>query len=193
MRRKLFLALIFPAFAAVVNAQGLAVGATMENFSLPGHDGRPQTLAGLKGQNGTVVIFLSARCQAVRGYRERINRIAERGQARGISFIGINSNPNEPLNLIAANAAESGYQFPILIDRNQTLANRLAARTAPEVFFLNGQNTLQYQGAIDNDRSGSTVTDNYLLSAIDASLGRKPILKKSVQPAGCKINRVGTE
>lgn len=191
MKRNLFLALVFSTLAAAANGQGLAIGAGIENFSLNDLDGRPQTLAGLKGQKGTVIIILSAQCPAVRGYKDRINRIAARAQTHGINFIGVNSNANEPLNAISANAVESGYRFPILIDRTQTLMNRLAAKTAPEVFFLNGDNVLQYQGAIDNDRSGSTVTDNYLLSAMDASLARKPILKKSIQPTGCTIRRTG--
>ncbi|MGE3466304.1 MAG: redoxin domain-containing protein [Pyrinomonadaceae bacterium] len=194
MRQILFFTLVLFTFAAAaIHAQGLAVGAAMENFSLPGHDGRPQTLSSLKGQNGTVIVFLSAQCQVVRGYKDRINRVAARGQARGINLIGINSNPNEPLDLIAANATESGYSFPILIDHTQTLMNRLAAKTAPEVFFLNGENVLQYHGAIDNDRSGTGVTQNYLLTAFESSVTQKPILKKSTQPTGCPIRRAVTE
>lgn len=187
------LATIFIALAGFVNAQGLAIGSVTENFTLPGYDGRTQTLSGLRGENGAVIVFLSARCQAVRSYRERINQIAARARASGINFIGVNSNPNEPLSLIATDAVQSGYQFPVLIDRNQTLADRLAARTAPEVFFINGDNVLQYHGAIDNDRTGNAVTDAYLTTALDSSLTGKPVLKKTVQPQGCPIARAGND
>ena len=58
MKRAFFLFTVFFAFALAANAQGLTVGAAMDNFSLPDTNGKPQSLADLKGKNGTVFIVI---------------------------------------------------------------------------------------------------------------------------------------
>ena len=62
MKRALFLLTALFVFAIGAGAQGLSVGKTIENFSLPDTDGKVQTLDSLKGKNGAVVVFLSAQC-----------------------------------------------------------------------------------------------------------------------------------
>ena len=39
-----------------------AIGATIEDFSLSGADGKEQALASLKGKNGSVLIFVAVQC-----------------------------------------------------------------------------------------------------------------------------------
>ena len=90
MKRTILLLTTLFALAIATHAQGLAVGTAMENFSLPYFNGKVQTLGALKGQKGAVVIFLSAECPVVKGYKDRINQAAAEAQAKGISFIGIN-------------------------------------------------------------------------------------------------------
>jgi peroxiredoxin len=191
LKRTVFLLTTLFALAIAANAQGVAVGSVVEGFALSDLDGRVQALDSLRGRNGTVVIFLSAQCPAVKDYKDRINYMAAQARGVGVNFIGLNSNSTESPALIRSNAAQFGYRFPVLLDMGDRVADRFDARTAPEVFFFNGDNVLLYRGAIDNDRSGSTVTDNYLTSALNASLASKPIFKKSVQALGCPIKRVG--
>jgi peroxiredoxin len=185
----LFTAVFMLAVAA--NAQGIAIGAKLENFSLPDTDGKVQTLSGLKGKNGAVVIFLSAQCPVVKGYKDRINAAAEEAKAKGINFIGINSNSTESLDWVKSNMAEFGYKFPMLIDKGNKLADKLDAQATPEVYFVGADDTLLYRGAIDNDRAGSNISEKYLNAAWDSSLAGKPIAKNSVKAFGCTIKRVG--
>lgn len=191
MKRLGFLFITLFALTIVTGAQGLAVGSAVEDFSLPDLDGKVQALDKIKGRDGTVVIFLSAQCPGVKAYKDRINQIAAEAREKGINFIGVNSNSNEALNLVTSNAAQFGYRFPVLIDNGNRLADSLGARATPEVYFFNRENVLLYRGAIDNDRSGSNITDNYLAAAFDALLAGKPIPKKSIMPRGCPIKRGG--
>lgn len=55
---------------------GLEIGSTVENFSLSDTDGAVKSLNDLKGKKGTVVVWLSAQCPVVKGYKDRINEIA---------------------------------------------------------------------------------------------------------------------
>ncbi|HTK36967.1 MAG TPA: redoxin domain-containing protein [Pyrinomonadaceae bacterium] len=175
------------------NAQVPKIGSAVENFTLNDINGKSQSLDSLKGKNGAVVVFLSAQCPVVRGYHERINQIASDYQARGINFIGINSNVSESLEWVRSNAAEYGYKFPVLIDKGNVLADKLGANVTPEVYYLDAKNVLLYHGAIDNDRSGRNISENYLKTAFDASLSGKKIERTSANAFGCSIRRVGDQ
>jgi len=170
-------------------SQGLAVSSAMEDFTLSDTNGANHSLADLKGKNGAVVVFLSAQCPVVRGYVSRINELAAEYQAKGINFIGINSNATEDLNWVKSNVTEYGYKFPVLIDKGAVLADKLGATVTPEAYYIDAKSVLLYHGAIDNDRSGRNVTDMYLKTAFDASLTGKKITRTSANAFGCSIRK----
>lgn len=169
---------------------GIEIGSKAENFSLTDVDGKTQTLGGLKGKNGTLIVWLSAQCPVVRGYKDRINEIAAAYQEKGINFVGINSNATEDLNWVRSNIAEFGYKFPVLIDKGNVLADKWGATVTPEVYFFDAKNVLLYHGAIDNDRSGKNITEQFLRTAFDSSLSGKPITKTRANAFGCTIKRI---
>ena len=195
MRRSLtaFLAVLglvaFVAMPLVTSANGPEIGSTVESFSLADTDGKMQTLDGLKGKNGTVIVWLSAQCPVVKAYKDRINEIAAAYKAKGITFIGINSNATEDLTWVKSNMAEFGYQFPMLIDKGNVLADKLGATVTPEVYFLDNKNVLKYHGAIDNDRSGKNVQEQFLKTAFDSALSGKAIEKAKTAAFGCSIKK----
>ena len=197
MRRSIFA--IFALFAILAyvtmphaaSAEALAIGTVVESFSLPDVDGKAQTLDGLKGKNGTVVVWLSAQCPVVKGYKDRINEIASAYQAKGINFVGINSNVTENLDYVKSNIAEFGYKFPVLIDKGNVLADKWGATVTPEVYYFDAKNKLLYHGAIDNDRGGKNITDQYLKTAFESTLSGKAIAKTRANAFGCSIKRVG--
>ncbi|CAN5269905.1 hypothetical protein BH10ACI1_BH10ACI1_01270 [soil metagenome] len=192
-RKSIFLAVILAIFAFVLcpklNAQGLGIGAMAENFSLPDTNEKSQSLNDLKGEKGAVVVFLSAQCPVVRAYNDRITQLAADYKAKGINFIGINSNSTESLELVKSHAEET-YKFPVLIDKGNVLADIFGANATPEMFYFNEKNVLVYHGAIDNDRSGKNITINYLRDALDANLAGKAVAKTTANAFGCSIKRV---
>jgi peroxiredoxin len=176
--------------ANATSAQGVNIGATVENFSLSDTEGKTRSLKDLSGKNGAVVVFLSAQCPVVRGYVARINQLAADYQAKGINFIGINSNASEDLAWVRSNITEYGYKFPILIDKGNVLADKLDAQSTPEVYFIDPAGTLLYHGAIDNDKSGKNITESYLKTAFDSTLSGKKIERTTAKAFGCSIKRV---
>jgi len=191
MRRTnfVFSAVIAMLLSAAAYSQVPTVGSSIESFSLPDTAGTTRTLKDLTGKNGAVVVFLSAQCPVVRGYVPRINQLAADYQAKGINFIGINSNATEDPDSVKSNVTEYGYKFPILIDKGSVVADKLGATVTPEVFYVNGNGTLVYHGAIDNDRLGKNITETFLKAAFDASLSGKKIQRTSVKAFGCSIAR----
>jgi peroxiredoxin len=189
-RINVLFSVVFVAVMAVAAfGQGPAIGSTLENFSLPDTNGKVQTLKDLNGKNGAVVVFLSAQSPVVKGYVERINLLAADYQAKGINFIGINSNATEDLNWVKSNVTEYGYKFPVLIDKGNVYADKLGANVTPVVFYIDAKGSLVYHGAIDNDRSGKNVTETFLKTAFDASLSGKKVEKTSANAFGCTIKR----
>jgi peroxiredoxin len=178
-------------FASAGRAQTPAIGSALESFTLADVTGKTQSLNDLKGKNGAVIVFLSAQCPVVRGYHERINQLAAEYAAKGINFIGINSNSTESLDWVKSNAVEYGFKFPVLIDKNNVLADKLGASVTPEVFYIDAKNTLLYHGAIDNDKSGKNITEGYLKTAFDDSLAGKRINRTTANAFGCTIKRIG--
>lgn len=189
MKKYFILPALITAFALGISAQGIQIGATMENFSLPDTAGKTHSLNSLKGKNGAVLVWLSAQCPVVKAYHERINNLAADYAAKGIAFIGINSNATEDLNWVTSDAAKVGYKFPMLIDKGNVLADKLGATVTPEIYFVDGKNTLLYHGAIDNDRSGRNVQERYATTAFDAALAGQKIEKSRTNAFGCEIKR----
>lgn len=192
MKRAFFLFTVMIALAIGVSAQGIAVGATMDDFSLPGTDGKTHSLNSLKGKNGAVVMFLSAQCPVVKAYIERINAVAADYKAKGITFIGINSNSTEDFNWVKTDG-DQNFKFTMLIDKGNVLADKLGATVTPEAYYVNPKNVLLYHGAIDNDRSGKAITDQYLRAAFDFALAGKPIERNKANAFGCTIKRLKAE
>ena len=195
MKRSLFAVTLMAAFCIAASAQGIAVGGTVENFSLSNIDGKTVSLNDMKGKNGAVIVFVSSQCPVVKLYNERMNQIAADYAAKGITFIGINSNATEmdktaakPLDWVRAHINET-YKFPVLFDKGNVLADKLGASVTPEAYYLDANNVLLYHGAIDNDRSGENITETYLRTAFDSSLGGKKIERVRANAFGCTIKR----
>ena len=184
----IFAVVAFVSFASVSANEGLTVGSTLENFKLSDTSGKEHSFNDLKGKNGAIIVFLSVQCPVVRGYNERISKLADDYKAKGINVIGINSNSTESLDKVRLHAAEN-YKFPVLIDKNNVLADRFGANVTPEMYYFNAKNVLTYHGAIDNDRSGKNVTVEYLRTALDESLSGKTVTKNSANAFGCSIKR----
>ena len=196
MRRKsIFLVtilalLVFVSTTNTGSAKGdFAVGTKLENFTLPDLSGAEQSFDKLKGENGAVLVWLSAQCPVVKAYNERINEVADELKAEGVSLIGINSNATESLAWVKSNASEVGYQFPVLIDKGNVLADKVEASVTPEFYYFDKENILLYHGALDNDRSGKDVRIDYLRDALDSASAKTPIKTAKTNAIGCSIKR----
>jgi peroxiredoxin len=190
-RVSILLSVFLLAFVIVVNnaqATDFTIGSTVENFKLSDINGVEKSYNELKGTKGTIVIFLSAQCPVVKGYNERLNAIVADYQAKGINFIGLNSNSTEGLDWVKSHAEEN-YKFPMLIDKDNIIADKWGATATPEIYFFDKDGKLAYHGAIDNDRKGETITTKFLRTALDEYLGGKAITNNKTKAFGCTIKR----
>ena len=167
-----------------------AIGAMIEDFKLPDADGAQHTLNSLKGKNGAVIIFIATRCPVSNGYNDRMEKLAEDYQSKGINVIGINSNSTEPASEVKSHAAEKHLTFAILKDDGNKIADRFGANHTPEAYVIDASGKLVYHGRIDNSQKIEAITSNDLRDALDAILAGKPIQKTTSVAFGCSIKRV---
>jgi len=194
----ILLALVFViagvAVAVNVSAEGEipaapAIGATIEDFTLPDASGQEQSLKSLAGKKGTVLLFIAVQCPVSNAYNERMEKLALDYKAKGIAVIGINSNVKEDGAAVKSHAEANKLTFPILKDPGNKIADRLGATVTPEAYFLDAGNKLVYHGRIDNSRNGDQIESTDLRNALDASLAGKPIEKTEAKAFGCTIKR----
>ena len=190
----LMFALLFISLAA--NAKTIdadpappAIGASIADFTLPDVDGKAHSLASLKGDKGTVLIFVAVQCPVSNAYNERMEKLAQDYKARGINVIGINANSTESAADVKKHAAEKSLTFPILKDEGNKIADSLGATRTPEAYLLDANNKLVYHGRIDNSRDMSQVNSSELREALDLTLAGKPVAKTTANAFGCSIKR----
>lgn len=182
------------AIAVNVRAEGEipnapAIGATIEDFTLPDANGTEHSLKSLAGKKGTVLLFVSVQCPVSNAYNERMEKLAQDYKAKGIAVIGINSNVKEDAAAVKSHAETNKFTFPILKDPGNKIADRLGATVTPEAYLLDAGNKLIYHGRIDNSRNGDQIDSPDLRHAIEASLAGKLVEKTEAKAFGCSIKR----
>ncbi|MDX6500924.1 MAG: hypothetical protein QOG23_4184 [Blastocatellia bacterium] len=193
----LFLAsIIIIAFAAVAGSGSTsdlpappAIGTVIEDFKLPDTAGAERSLKSLTGKNGAVLIFISVQCPVSNGYNERMEKLAQVYQAKGINVIGINSNVTESIAAVKAHAADKHLTFTVLKDDGNKIADRLGATRTPEAYVIDAGGKLVYHGRIDNSQNTANITSNDLREALDEMLGGRAITKTGGAAFGCSIKR----
>ena len=165
------------------------IGSTIADFTLPDSSGTDHSLASLKGKNGVVLLFIAVQCPVSNGYNERMEKLAQDYQARGINVVGINANSTESAADVKAHAAEKHLTFTILKDNGNKVADMLGATRTPEAYFLDASSKLLYHGRIDNSRDITQVNSSELRDALEATLSGKPVPKTTASAFGCSIKR----
>jgi peroxiredoxin len=166
-----------------------AIGATIEDFTLPDVDNKERSLKSLAGKNGTVLLFIAVQCPVSNAYNERMEKLAADYKAKGIAVIGINSNVAEAAAAVKAHAEQNKLSFAILKDPGNKIADRLGAKVTPEAYFLDAGNKLLYHGRIDNARNAAQLETSDLRNALDAALAGKAVEKTEAKAFGCSIKR----
>jgi len=158
----------------------LADAVTGQAKSLP-------TLA--QGKKATVVMFISTRCPISNAYNGRMTTLAKKYAAQGVSFVGIDSDQNEPKAEVASFTKQQGFPFPVLVDPGNKVSDAYSAHVTPETYVIDSKGVLVYHGRIDNDQDLSSAKTHELADALDATLAGQPVAKSQTKAFGCSIKR----
>jgi peroxiredoxin len=124
------------------------------DFTLPATDGKSYSLADIRGDKGTLIVFICNHCPYVKAVLDRIVRDAAELQALGIGVAAISSNdaaayPEDSFDNMAEVARAQGFTFPYLYDETQAVAKAYGAACTPDFFGFDSGDGLQYRGRLD--------------------------------------------
>ena len=168
-------------------------GAKAISFSLKGIDDKTYNLEEIKGENGTLVMFICNHCPYVKGVIDRLVADVIDLQKKGIGCVAIMSNdaekyPEDSFENMKQFSKKNNFTFPYLYDLTQEIAKEYGAVCTPDFFGYNKNLELQYRGRLDNAGiSGEILKDKELLNAFHQIIksGKGPKEQKSSM--GCSI------
>lgn len=176
-------------FTSIGEGQDFKLGGKVEDFTLSDLVGREVAFSSLKGAV-TVVTFISTICPVSNAYDERMNAVYRDYSPKGVKFIFVNANSNEPAKAVEQHAKDVGFEFPVYKDRGNAAADRFGATVTPESYVIDSSGTIRYHGPIDDNRNEARVRLATLRAALDAVLAGKPVEVRETKAFGCTIKRV---
>ena len=184
-----------PADAPKAKPASFTIGsvAPSTDLEMAGVDGKKSSIAGVKGETGTLVVFTCNHCPFVKAWQDRLVSIANGCVSRGVGVLFVNSNdpsivPEDGLVGMKQLAATKGYKFPYVIDEGGRLARAFGAVRTPEVYLFDKDLKLIYHGAVDdNAEDAAAVKQHYLGAALISLMQDQPVAVKETKAIGCGI------
>jgi len=174
---------------------------SFENGTLAPHFILPDTLSDdtldlqqLKGEKGTVIMFICNHCPFVVHVNKQLVILANDYTEKGISFVAISSNdvnnyPQDRPELMAQVGRNLNYPFSYLYDETQEVAKAYDAACTPDFYVFDSDLKSTYHGQLDGSRPGNAmpVTGEDLRQAIDAVLNNDKPIELQKPSIGCNI------
>ncbi|MFC1493108.1 redoxin domain-containing protein [candidate division KSB1 bacterium] len=143
------------------------------------------------GVNGAVLVFMSKNCPVSNACDERYVKLAEELKRDGILFVGINSNTTENVDEISESAKKMNYNFPVLKDWNNVIADQFDAQFTPHAYLISKEGVLLYKGRIDdNHRKPENVKERTLSNVVNEYSRGEDLSYNETKSVGCTIKRV---
>ena len=125
------------------------------DFKLKNIDGETLSLNDVKGENGTVVMFICNHCPYVKAVIDWLAEDCKILKKSGIGCVAIMPNdvenyPDDSFDNMKLFAKKHGFTFPYLIDETQSVAKAYGAICTPDIYGFNKDGRLEYRGRVDS-------------------------------------------
>ena len=181
--------MIFSAVTLLHGFAGAQLGEKVAGFRLVDTADKTHTMSEYAGKI-LILEFWSFKCPVAQVYNDRVKALQSKYAPRGVVLLAVASNRNESPLEVRRNAENLSLPFPVLLDQDGVLADRVGVSQTPSVVILDGAGILRYRGAIDNNRR---VTEPgriaYVEEAVDALLAGRPVARAETPVSGCAIRR----
>lgn len=164
------------------------------DFSLKNIDGTTVSFSDVRGENGTLVMFICNHCPYVKGITDRLASTMKSLQDKGVGVVAIMSNdtenyPEDSFENMKIFAEENDFTFPYLIDETQQIGKAYGAVCTPDFFGFNAEGQLQYRGRLDSSghQPANEETVPELLNAMSAVAETGSAPAQQTPSMGCSI------
>ena len=172
-------------------AGGAKVGEAAPNFTLKTADGKDWSLSDAKGKV-VVLEWVNPNCPVcVRVSSDGTVANTVKGckdQYPDMVYVAINSSAAQPDSLEATGSylAKHKLELPALLDADGKVGLMYGAKTTPHCYVIDAAGVLVYQGAIDDNQSGSGKT-NYVVNAVTQLKAGEKVSPSETKPYGCGV------
>ena len=164
------------------------------DFKLKSTDGKIISLNDVKGENGTLIMFICNHCPYVKAVTKDIVEDCKKLKDLGINSVAICANdaenyPEDSFENMIEFANKNQFSFPYLVDETQEIARTYDAVCTPDFFGYNKDLELQYRGRLRELKNLIPVREGEsdLFKAMKqiANTGKGP--ENQIPSAGCSI------
>jgi peroxiredoxin len=194
MKKKLAL---FTALTLAVAVQALEIGKPAPDFTATDINGKTVKLGDYKGKIVVIESYNSDCPYCNNQYKTGAMQALQRDlAAKGVVWLLVNSvNPKNfshrtPEQARAEMTAEKMAVTAWIDDSSGAVGHLYDMKTTPDMYVINKDGVLVYEGAIDNQPDpfhDPSKAQNYVSAAIDALLAGKSVTVSETKPYGCSV------
>ena len=165
------------------------IGQMAPDFSLQDQNGKTVKLSDLKGKTVVLEWFNQGCPYVVRHYKTKtMIETANKYKDKDVVWLAINTTGKSAEDN-KTTAQSWGIEYPILNDTTTQVAQQYGAKTTPQMYIIDKDGKLVYNGAIDDDSSaeGGNAKTNYVAKALDEVLAGKQVSTAETKPYGCGV------
>ena len=179
-------------FGCVLGQSSLLPSFTLINLQAENISFKPSTETAAE-----VFIFILHDCPIANQYQPLIRRLSHQFSDRKIKFHLIHADPTLTPDAAREHAKLYEIEAPIYLDPKHKAVKLFGATVTPEVFVINSNHELVYQGRIDNlyfalGRKRFRATQHDLLDALEALLSGSPVPTPKTKALGCYVPPLDT-
>jgi len=190
-------AILALSIAAPASAK-IATGSNVSDMTVTDSNGQVHNLSDFAGQK-VVLEWTNHGCPYVvkhydTGNMQKTQKLATADDAVWLSIISSAPGKQGYVSSEQANAlttSRNAAPTAVVLDPAGSAGRQFSAKTTPHMFIIDEDQTLVYQGAIDDNRSArkSTVkgAQNYVLAALDDLKAGTDVAVSDTAPYGCSI------
>ncbi len=169
-------------------------GQAAKSFELKSTNNEIINLNDVKGNNGTLVMFICNHCPYVIAVIKDIVEDCKNLEILGVKAIAICSNdsvnyPEDSFDKMIKFHKDHNFNFPYLIDETQEIAKSYGAVCTPDFFGYNKNLELQYRGQIRELKNLKAVKkgESDLFKAMKQIIKTNTGPKEQIPSIGCSI------
>jgi peroxiredoxin len=167
------------------------------DFKLKSTDNKILSLNDIKGENGTLIMFICNHCPYVKAVTRDIVEDCNELKKIGINSVAICANdsinfPEDSFENMIEFAKKNLFSFPYLVDETQEIAKKYEAVCTPDFFGYNKDLELQYRGRLRELKNLIPIRDDEsdLRKAMRQVAETQKGPKNQIPSMGCSIKWV---